>query len=147
LVFDRLVQASPALRNGVRVIHRSPEFGVSPVVASTLVAPERREAIRKVLLALDRDPEAAEALRGTGIERSRSRQERRLPGAWLDGVRGVLQRVPPALPLRVTAQERPDARRDPQPSKLERQTGARRFVGSGAVEDHVAIARDLLEPG
>ena len=56
----------------------------------------------------------------------------------------LLQWVPAALPFGVTAQERPDARSDPQPSKLERQTGARCFVGSGAVEDHVAIARDLL---
>ena len=64
----------------------------------------------------------------------------------LSRIVGVLQRVPAALPFGVPAQERPDTRREPHPSTRERQTGARGFVGSSAVEDHVAVARDLLVP-
>jgi phosphonate transport system substrate-binding protein len=69
LVFDQLVQVRPALRTAVRVIHRSPELGVSPVVASTRLPKERRDAIRKALLQLASDPESMEALKITGIER------------------------------------------------------------------------------
>lgn len=69
LVFDQLLRARPALRTAVRVIHRSPELGGSPVVASTRLSRERREAIRKALLQLASDPESMEALKITGIER------------------------------------------------------------------------------
>ncbi len=56
LVFDQLLQARPALRGVVRVIHRSPELGVSPVVASTRLSKERRDELRKALLELSNDP-------------------------------------------------------------------------------------------
>ena len=45
LVFEQLLVARPALRGAVRVIHRSPELGVSPVVASTLRMPEALDLI------------------------------------------------------------------------------------------------------
>jgi len=69
LVFDQLAEASPEVRTAVRVIYRSPEFGVSPVVASTRLARERRDALRAALLGLQGQPGAQAALRAAGIER------------------------------------------------------------------------------
>ncbi len=69
LVFDAMVARRPALAKSIRIVESSPPFGAAPVVASTAVPAGRRSAIRDALLALDRDPMAAEALADVGIER------------------------------------------------------------------------------
>ncbi|HSN92721.1 MAG TPA: PhnD/SsuA/transferrin family substrate-binding protein [Anaeromyxobacteraceae bacterium] len=69
LVFDALAARDPSLRSRVRVVHRSPPYGVMPVVASTTLPAETRARLRAVLLGLHQDPEAAEALRAVHIER------------------------------------------------------------------------------
>lgn len=69
LVYEALVRANPALGQATRVIHRSPGYGVSPVVVSTRLPPERRAAIRDALLALHEDPAARAALARVGFDR------------------------------------------------------------------------------
>jgi phosphonate transport system substrate-binding protein len=69
LVYEELARASPQIRAGTRVIHRSPEYGVAPVVASTRLPPERRAALRAALLRLHEDPEARAALGIVGFDR------------------------------------------------------------------------------
>lgn len=69
LVFEALATRDPSLRSKVRVVHRSPAYGVMPLVASTALSPETRARLREVLLALHRDPEAAASLRAVHIER------------------------------------------------------------------------------
>jgi phosphonate transport system substrate-binding protein len=69
LVYDELVRSSAEIRAATRVIHRSPPYGVSPVVVSTRVPPERRAALRKALLKLHEDPEARAALGLVGFDR------------------------------------------------------------------------------
>lgn len=69
LVYDELARASPQLRESTRVIHRSPEYGVAPVVVSTRLSPERRAALRDALLRLHEDPEARAALGLVGFDR------------------------------------------------------------------------------
>lgn len=69
LIYEDLVRWDPALATTTRVIHRSPPFGMMPVVASTRLAPETRARIRQVLLGLDRDPDTAAALQIVHIDR------------------------------------------------------------------------------
>ena len=69
LVYDELVRTSPDVRSATRVIHRSPHYGVAPVVVSTRLAPERRAAIRDAILQLHEDPEARAALALVGFDR------------------------------------------------------------------------------
>jgi len=69
LIYDDLVRSSAELRTATRVIHRSPPYGVSPVVVSTRLPPERRAAIRDALLHLHADPEARGALGLVGFDR------------------------------------------------------------------------------
>lgn len=69
LVYDALVRSSPEIGAATRVIHRSPPYGVAPVVVSTRIDPRRRAAIRDALLQLHEDPEARAALRRVGFER------------------------------------------------------------------------------
>lgn len=69
LVFEDLVRRDPALGKTIRVLHRSPSFGTMPVIASTRLPAETRARIRQVLLGLDRDSDAAAALRVVHIDR------------------------------------------------------------------------------
>jgi phosphonate transport system substrate-binding protein len=69
LVYDRLVRTNPELAERTRVVHRSPPYGVAPVVVSTRLPVERRAAIRDALLGLDEDPSARAALQLVGFER------------------------------------------------------------------------------
>jgi phosphonate transport system substrate-binding protein len=61
-VFEHAAADDPQLGKRIRVIHRSPPFGMMPVVASTRLRPEERERLRRVLLDLSHDPEGAAAL-------------------------------------------------------------------------------------
>ena len=69
LVYEELARSSPEIRTGTRIIHRSPPYGVAPVVVSTKLAPERRAAIRDALLHLHEDPQARAALGLVGFDR------------------------------------------------------------------------------
>jgi phosphonate transport system substrate-binding protein len=69
LVYEALVRSSPEIGAATRVIHRSPPYGVAPVVVSTRVDPRRRAAIRDALLQLHQDPEGRAALRLVGFDR------------------------------------------------------------------------------
>lgn len=61
-VFEHVVAGDPYLGARIRVILRSPPFGMMPIVASTRLPPEERARLRQVLLDLAHDPEAAAAL-------------------------------------------------------------------------------------
>ena len=69
LIYDYLVHDDVALAREVRVIHRSPDFGMPPVVISASLGAARKAKIRAVLLTLDRDHDAAPALRALHIDR------------------------------------------------------------------------------
>ena len=68
LIYAHMLARDPRLARRVRVLHRSPSFGMMPVVASTRLSPDQRERLRRVLLDLSRDPEAAAALATLGLE-------------------------------------------------------------------------------
>ena len=68
-IYDDLISQEPTLANNVRVLDRSPPFGIPPVVALTTLPAGTRERIRAVLLSLENDDEAAAVLRELKIER------------------------------------------------------------------------------
>jgi len=69
LVYESILAREPLLASRVRVIHRSPAYGLMPVLAATRLPAETRARLRTVLLELHRDPAAASHLRAVGIER------------------------------------------------------------------------------
>ncbi|MBI4787856.1 MAG: phosphate/phosphite/phosphonate ABC transporter substrate-binding protein [Chloroflexi bacterium] len=69
LVYDYLVAREPSIGTRVRVIHRSPAFGIPPVVVNPNLSPQLKETLREVLLQMIYDSEGATILRGLMIER------------------------------------------------------------------------------
>lgn len=69
LVYDDLVRRDPGLAKATRVIHRSPPYGMMPVVASTRLPAGLRGRIREALLGLSGDADADAALQAVRLER------------------------------------------------------------------------------
>ena len=69
LVFEFAVARDPSLADKVRVIHRSPDFGIPPVVISPFTRPQVKADLQTLLLGMSDDPAAQEALNSIGVER------------------------------------------------------------------------------
>lgn len=69
LVYDYAVVRDPALAEKVKVIHRSPDFGIPPVVVSPFTRPQVKEELQTLLLEMASDPTARDALASIGMER------------------------------------------------------------------------------
>lgn len=69
MVYDFAVQRDPSLLKKVRVIHRSPPFGVPPVVVSPMVDENLKRELQIVLLDMALDPQGQKALSEIGVER------------------------------------------------------------------------------
>lgn len=68
LVYDYAVERDPGLLGKVRVIHRSPAFGIPPVVVSPNIRPQLRVLVEEVLLNMNTDPQGQIALDTLGID-------------------------------------------------------------------------------
>lgn len=71
MVYDFAIARDPTLAEQVRIIHRSPPFGIPPVVVGANVRPQARAELQTILLELADDPssEARAALQSLGVER------------------------------------------------------------------------------
>jgi phosphonate transport system substrate-binding protein len=69
LVYDFAVAREPELARQTRIIHRSPAFGIPPVVVNPEIRPQLRAALQEILLAMDGDPDGRAALAAVGIDR------------------------------------------------------------------------------
>jgi len=69
LVYDFAVMRDPELAGKVRVIHRSPPFGIPPVVVGPNVRPQLRAQLYELLLGLQDDPAGPEILAALGFDR------------------------------------------------------------------------------
>lgn len=69
LVYDYLVAREPAVGQRTRVIHRSPAFGIPPVVVNPNLSPQLKETLRELLLQMIYDAEGQPILRNLMIER------------------------------------------------------------------------------
>ncbi len=86
LIYEEMAKVRPELAKAIRIIERSPPFGAPPVVASTGIAPERRAAIREVLLGIAGDPEGRKALDAIGFDGFQA-----ITPAHYDGARRVAE--------------------------------------------------------
>ncbi len=69
LVWEYVNHANPELTAKTRVIRKSEEYGMPPVVASPSLSREQADAIRRVLLTAHADPAGRKILEGLKIER------------------------------------------------------------------------------
>ncbi|MFU8819819.1 MAG: phosphate/phosphite/phosphonate ABC transporter substrate-binding protein [Desulfurivibrio sp.] len=69
IVYDHALRRDPALEDRFRVIHRSQEYGIPPVVVPPRLGEERKRLLRNFFLNIHRDPIGAEVLAKLGIER------------------------------------------------------------------------------
>lgn len=69
LVYDYLVARDPTIAARTRVIHRSPAFGIPPVVVSPNLSPQLKETVRELFLQMHADPDGHVILRNLMIER------------------------------------------------------------------------------
>lgn len=68
LVYEYAVARDPALKDKTRIIHRSPDFGIPPVVVSPFTRPQVKAELQTLLLAMSDDPTAQDALASIGVE-------------------------------------------------------------------------------
>lgn len=69
LVYDYLVARDPTIGARTRVIHRSPAFGIPPVVVNPNQSPQLKETFRQLLMQMHSDAEGASILRALQIDR------------------------------------------------------------------------------
>lgn len=69
LVYDFAVARDPALVGKVKVIHRSPPFGIPPVVVGPGIRPQLRAQLYDLLIGLPADPAGPAILAALGFDR------------------------------------------------------------------------------
>lgn len=69
LVYDYFVARDPTIAERTRVIHRSPAFGIPPVVVSPNQSPQLKETFRDLLMQMHSDSEGETILRNLQIDR------------------------------------------------------------------------------
>jgi len=93
LVYDFAVERDPSLADRIRVIHRSPAFGIPPVVVSPSVRPQQRAILQELLLSMHQSPEGAVALEALGLEHFLV-----IDDSAYDSVRDIVNSVELSLP-------------------------------------------------
>lgn len=69
LVYEFALVRDPSLAQRVRVIHRSPPFGIPPIVISPSARPQLKATLQELLYDMVNDPEGQQALTALGVER------------------------------------------------------------------------------
>lgn len=69
LVYEFALARDPSLAEKVKIIHRSPDFGIPPVVASPFTRPQVKVDLQTLLLGMADDPASSAALASIGVER------------------------------------------------------------------------------
>lgn len=69
LVLDYAVKRDPTLKEQLKVIHRSPPFGIPPVVTPPTLPPKLKANLRQMLLDMPNDPAGRQILAELGIDR------------------------------------------------------------------------------
>ena len=89
LVYEFAIARDPSLADKIHVIHRSPDFGIPPVVISPFTRPQVKADIQDLLLGMANDPNAQDALVSIGVESFVVIDD----GAY-DGVRELIDIIP-----------------------------------------------------
>lgn len=69
LIYIHLIQREPDLESRLRVIHKSPPFGIPPVVVSPNIRPQLRAELQAIFLSMHEDPAGQAALAELEIDR------------------------------------------------------------------------------
>ncbi len=69
LVYQYAIAREPELGENTKIIHRSPAFGIPPVVTSPLMRPQARAELQDILLNMAEDPNGRAALDILDIDR------------------------------------------------------------------------------
>ena len=69
LIYEFAVARDPSLAEKTRVIHRSPAFGIPPVVVSPQIRPQLIAELQTLLLEMDRDEAGKLALQAIGVDK------------------------------------------------------------------------------
>lgn len=88
LVYDFALERDPSLAERVQVIHKSPPFGIPPVVVSPDVRPQQRTMLQEALLAMNDSPEGQAALRALGLDGFVSIED-----SAYDGARAITRQI------------------------------------------------------
>lgn len=89
LVFDFTLTRDASLKDKVRVIHQSPDFGIPPVVVSPFTRPQVKAELQALLLGMADDAAAQEALAAIEIDRFVL-----IDDSAYDGVRALVGDIP-----------------------------------------------------
>ena len=68
LVYDFAIAREPELSGRTKIIHRSPAFGIPPVVVSPQIRPQLKAELQSLLLEMDENPEGQTALKAIGVD-------------------------------------------------------------------------------
>lgn len=69
LIYMHLIKREPELESRLRIIHRSPPFGIPPVVVSPSIRPQLRAQLQAIFLSMHEDPAGQAALAELEIDR------------------------------------------------------------------------------
>jgi phosphonate transport system substrate-binding protein len=90
LVYDFAVANDPTLLEKTRVIHRSPFFGIPPVVIGATVRPQVADQLQTILLDMPNNSAGLDALTAIGVD-----QFVLVDDSSYEGVRNLIEGVPP----------------------------------------------------
>ena len=68
LIYSYLVKRDPSIAEKLRIIHKSPPFGMPPVVVSPGIQPQLRIELQRLFINLGNDPDGRQALDTLGID-------------------------------------------------------------------------------
>lgn len=69
LIYNYLVEREPSIAQKVRIIHKSPAFGMPPIVTNPGIQPQLRADLQEIFLGMTDDPDGQAALGALGIDR------------------------------------------------------------------------------
>jgi phosphonate transport system substrate-binding protein len=69
IIYESLAQENPEVGRLTKVVHRSPEFGIPPVVVPRHIKPETAALLKDLFLSAHIDPDGRKALAEIGVER------------------------------------------------------------------------------
>jgi len=84
IVYDFMVSTDSPYTKQIKVIHRSPPFGIPPVVVHPDISPFLKQSLRSIFLDMHNDPEGRRILEGMKIERFVE-----VPDSNYDGIRAM----------------------------------------------------------
>jgi phosphonate transport system substrate-binding protein len=88
LIWEFYQEKNPSFTSKTRIIKKSEQFGIPPLVASRQLPAEAKERIRQILFSLHQDPEGKRILRELMIDRFIAPREE-----WYDNLRQMYRQV------------------------------------------------------